>query len=68
MLANSSVLWSMDSAVAMLGEVRTSAGVLLASNVIYESYDVPTVDVQTTGNTIRGNLALGTIKVGTGGR
>ena len=31
-------------------------------NVFYESYDISTVDIQTHGNTIRNNLALGTIK------
>ena len=33
-----------------------------AGNVIYESYNTHTLDIQTPQNTIQGNLALGTIK------
>ncbi len=34
----------------------------LQNNVFYYSYDADTVDIQTHGNTVRGNLAFGMFK------
>ncbi|GIL53442.1 hypothetical protein Vafri_9024 [Volvox africanus] len=45
---------------------KSSNPITLADNVMYEAYDMHSVDIYTRGNTIRGNLVIGTIKDMTG--
>lgn len=51
------------AAVFVDGDNFTSP-ITLSGNVIFGSYDKDTVEVMTSGNLIRGNLALGLVKVG----
>ncbi|GAX81123.1 hypothetical protein CEUSTIGMA_g8557.t1 [Chlamydomonas eustigma] len=60
-VADSSFIYNMDSGAGVTGVSATSS-VTLTGNVFYESYDVHTVDIETDGNIISNNLALGTIK------
>ena len=66
-ISSSAVVYSMDCGVAVRGvpsapKSSSASPVTVDGNVFYESYDVSTVDIQTSGNTITNNLALGTIK------
>lgn len=62
-LSKSVVYKALDGAVHLLGDIDAS-GVDLTGNVLYRSYDTDTLRVSSGGNTVRGNLALGTVKVG----
>ncbi|EFJ47177.1 hypothetical protein VOLCADRAFT_92355 [Volvox carteri f. nagariensis] len=60
------LLYGMASNVLINGKPSVANPVTLADNIMYEAYDTHSVDVYTTGNIIRGNLVIGTIKDMTG--
>ncbi|KAG2496270.1 hypothetical protein HYH03_005503 [Edaphochlamys debaryana] len=65
-LRSSALVWGMNSNVRIGGTAGVNDGVAVVENVMYEAYDISSIDVDTSGNVIRGNLALGTIKDMTG--
>ncbi|KAG2491954.1 hypothetical protein HYH03_009686 [Edaphochlamys debaryana] len=65
-LRRSALVWGMNSNVRIGGAAGVNDGAAVVENVMYESLDVSGVDVSTSGNVIRGNLVLGTIKDMTG--
>lgn len=64
-LVNSSLHHNMDAGLRITGGA-SSEGVLVAGNVMHESYDVSTLIVASGNNAIIDNLVTGTIKEMTG--
>ncbi|GFR40478.1 hypothetical protein Agub_g1045 [Astrephomene gubernaculifera] len=61
-LRSSALVWGLYTNVRVGGVPKTADPVEVSGNVMFEAYDMHSVDVDTTNNTIRGNLVLGTIK------
>ncbi len=61
-LLDCALVWNMDGGVAVLGASDSLNPTTLQGNVFFESIDSHTVLVDTPGNLVRGNLALGTVK------
>ncbi|PNG99164.1 Fibrocystin-L, partial [Tetrabaena socialis] len=59
-LESSAMLYGMASNIRVGGPAASSVSIV--NNVMLEAYDASSIDISTTGNTIRGNLVLGTIK------
>ncbi|GIM05166.1 hypothetical protein Vretimale_9611 [Volvox reticuliferus] len=62
-LKSSVLMYGLASNVRVGSDKSMSSNpITLADNIMYEAYDTHSIDVYTSGNIIRGNLVIGTIK------
>ncbi|KXZ54727.1 hypothetical protein GPECTOR_4g796 [Gonium pectorale] len=61
-LRRSALLWGLNSNVRVAGTAGATDPATVSENVLYESYDNHGVEVLSTGNVIKSNLVVGTIK------